>query len=91
MIISKKAKVELAKEAYEAKKMKKHYEDIEQAALEKLKTACKEQSFAAEGYAFTKTVRAGGVDYTSVVRDFKLDVSSYRKEDVVMWRLSYEQ
>jgi hypothetical protein len=83
-------RVGIARKAYDAKQMKKHYEDIEKSLIEELKVACGHRSFIEDGFIFTKSVRSGGFDYATAVKDSGLDVSSYKKEDVTSWKLSYE-
>jgi hypothetical protein len=81
--------VALAKDAFNAKEMRKYYEELEKTLLDKLKEACGCKDFIAGGYVFQKCMRAGSIDYQALLKDFKVDVEPYRKEEVEMWKLSY--
>jgi len=81
--------VALAQEAFNAKEMRKKYEDLEKQLIDKLKDACGYKDFIEGGYVFQKSYRQGSVDYAALLKDFKIDVAPYRKEEVEMWKLSY--
>lgn len=88
-ITANKSLIALAKDAFNAKEMRKHYEELEKELLDTLKEACNYKDFIAGGYVFQKSVRDGSINYQALLKDFKIDVEPYRKEAVEMWKLSY--
>lgn len=89
-----KSLVDLAKEAWNAKEMRKYYEDLEKDLLNSLKEACGYKDFILNGYVFQKSIREGTLDYKTILKDFKIDITKidttpYRKGEVEMWKLSY--
>lgn len=81
--------IALAQAAFNAKEMRKKCEVLEKQMIDKLKDACGYKDFIEGGYVFQKSYRQGSVDYAALLKDFKIDVEPYRKEEVEMWKLSY--
>jgi hypothetical protein len=84
-----KSLIDIAKEAFNAKEMRKYYEDLEKDLLDQLKKACGYKDFILNGYVFQKSLRNGSIDYQALLKDFNIDATPYRKEEVEIWKLSY--
>lgn len=87
-LVVKKSLLELAQEAFAAKEMRKHYEELENQLLQELKETCGYTNFIVGSYVFEKSVRSGSLDYKAIIKDYKVDVAPYKKDDVETWRLS---
>ena len=77
-----------AKEAYEAQQQRKKYERIEKEALDKLKMLSEGKTTEYGEFVFSKTLRAGSINYAAIPELLNVRLEEYRKADVESWSLT---
>ena len=78
----------IAKEAYEAQQQRKKYERIEKEALDELKTLSEGKTTEYGEFVFSKTLRAGSINYAAIPELLNVRLEEYRKADVESWSLT---
>ena len=79
-----------AKECAKIQQERKKLEKIEESALEQLKLMSDGVSSCGGGFVFTSDVRKGSVDYSKIEVLKEIDLDSYRKDSVIVWKLTME-
>ena len=80
--------IKVADEAFEAQKMRKYYEKLEDALLEKLKRLSNNQNSFGSIYRFSQYERSGTIDYKAIPELQTVDLELYRKAPVISWKLT---
>ncbi len=88
LILQDDAWIKIAHEGYEAQRMRKHYERLEDACIEKLKELSMGKSSMGSIYRFVLHERKGTIDYLAIPELKAIDLELYRKPSGVMWKLT---
>lgn len=80
----------IASRAWEARKSRMLYEKQENDLFEKLKTMSENKPSRAGGFIYNYIERQGPVDYMSIPGIKEMNLDSYRKEPVIVWKLEKE-
>jgi len=79
--------INIAREAYKAKMLRKQYEDMEAELLAKLKEVSQDKSSIGGGFKFQCVERKGSIDYSSIELLKTIDLEPYRRDSTKSWKL----
>lgn len=78
-----------AKEVFDLQQQRKLWEEKEAMALAELKEMNGDLNSFGGGYKYECSIRTGSVDYKAIPQLKGVNVDLYRKENTVIWKLSY--
>ena len=78
----------LAQQAFQAMKQRKHFQELEERFLNRLKLESSFKTTVGNRFVFLKEERRGAVEYNKIPELVHVDLEQYRKPAVEVWRLN---
>lgn len=81
--------IKKAQEVFDLQQKRKMLEEAEDMARNELKELTGDVDSYGGGFKYESTIRRGSVDYSKIPQLKGVNIDIYRKENVIMWKLSY--
>lgn len=80
----------IATRAWEARKARMLYEKQEKELFDKLRVLSQDKPSRAGGFLYNYIERQGSIDYMAIPGIREMNLDSYRKEPIIVWKLEKE-